>query len=95
MALAIAGIMVFPALIPQAMAEGSGSYPAPETGDWTVNNITVVTGETIVLTGNLTVGSGGDLTLETSELRMNLTGDGSFRIIVEEGGTLRILNRVL
>ncbi len=85
-------IMILPSLFPQAMADGSGSYPVPASGDWIVNNTTVVTGEILVLTGNLTVGSAGDLTLENCELRMNLTGDGSFGIYIEDGGTLHILN---
>jgi len=45
----------------------------------------------IVLSGNLTVRAGGNLTLINCTLLLNCTYDGECWIIVEEGGTLNVL----
>jgi parallel beta-helix repeat protein len=43
---------------------------------------------TIIVNGNLTIASGGKLTLEQVYLRMNCTVDGLLSIMVEDGGEL-------
>ena len=50
--------------------------------------------EIIVLTGNLTVASGGDLTLKNVELRMNCTKPNIvYSIYVQSGGSLTITDK--
>ncbi len=67
------------------------------TGDWVVPDAQVRENETIVLTGNLTVQSGGSLTLRNITLIMNSTAGGSaiedfYHIEVQQGGTMYILD---
>ena len=60
-------------------------------GDWIVNGTESYTNEEIVLTGNLTIQSGGHLTLRHVRLALNCTTeDGQFDIEVLNGGTLII-----
>jgi parallel beta-helix repeat protein len=60
-------------------------------GDWIVNGTESYSNEEIILTGNLTINSGGHLTLRHVTLAMNsTTEDGQFDIEVLDGGTLII-----
>ena len=60
-------------------------------GDWIVNTTESYTDEIIILSGNLTVESGGHLTLRHVTLALNCTTeDGQFNIEVLNGGTLVI-----
>ncbi len=67
-----------------------GQTPPPATGDWTITDDTVVSGQTIVLTGNLTVRSGGRLTLSDCELLLNLSTHGEYHIEVGMDGELSL-----
>jgi hypothetical protein len=61
-------------------------------GDWLINDSQNRTNETIVLTGNLVVGFGGNLTFRNVTLMMNSTSDGQYQIEVQNGGTMNILD---
>jgi parallel beta-helix repeat protein len=61
-------------------------------GDWLINDSQNRTNETIVLTGNLLVMFGGNLTFRNVTLLMNCTSDGQYQIEVQNGGTLSILD---
>ncbi|UCE35952.1 MAG: right-handed parallel beta-helix repeat-containing protein [Thermoplasmata archaeon] len=61
-------------------------------GDWNVSDTQTYTDEIIVLTGNLNISSGGNLTLNNVTLMMNNTNiDAEYNIEVFRGGTLNIL----
>ena len=75
-----------------ASADGSGYYPAPENGDWIIENETNVWNEAIILNGNLSVENGGNLTFRNVTLIMNCSEDGEYRILVNESGKLYILD---
>ena len=62
--------------------------PPPASGDWVVSDTTSVSGTDIELFGNLTVTSGGQLTLHDLDLTMNLTEDHGTGIYVEAGARL-------
>ena len=62
--------------------------PPPASGDWVVSDTTTVSGTDIELFGNLTVRSGGQLTLYDLNLTMNLTEDHGTGIYVEAGARL-------
>jgi len=64
---------------------------SPSPGDWVVNNTEVRENEIMVLTGNLVVESGGNLTLINCTLLMNCTYDGEWQIRVESGGIMSVL----
>ncbi len=77
----------------------AGSPPPPNDGidglqyidgEWNVNGVENYTNETIVLTGNLTVEFGGNLTFNNVTLIMNCTLDGEFHIEVLSGGSFYI-----
>jgi parallel beta-helix repeat protein len=61
-------------------------------GDWLINDSQNRTNETIVLTGNLVVGFGGNLTFRNVTLMMNCTSDGQYQIEVQNGGTMNTLD---
>ena len=59
-------------------------------GNWDVTGTEVRANETIVLTGNLTIYSGGNLTFKNVTLKMNCSFDGEYHIEVQTGGELYI-----
>jgi len=59
-------------------------------GDWDVTGIESRANETIVLTGNLTIHSGGNLTFRNVTLKMNCSFNGEFHIEVLSGGEFYI-----
>jgi len=61
-------------------------------GNWDVVGNEVRQDEVIVLTGNLTVKPGGNLTLINTTIYINGSFDGEFGIRVEENGILEIYN---
>ena len=75
---------------------GSNSGPTVEEpeveiwGDTTIWNTIVKSNTEIILNGNLTIASGGSLTLTNVTLRINCTSNGSNHIEVQGGGALYI-----
>ena len=62
------------------------------SGNWVVSGTEIRKDEVIVLTGNLTIESGGKLVLSNVTLQINSSYHGEFGITVEAGGELQILN---
>ena len=73
-------------------ADGTGNYPSPENGDWTIENETIVWNETIVLTGNLTIEKYGNLTFNNVTLIMNCSKEGEFSIETKNSSMFYILD---
>lgn len=69
----------------------TGDTP-PADGDWNVYNDTVVVNETIVLSGNLTVHDGANLTFKNVTLLMNCTASAQWKIDVRNGSIFTILD---
>ena len=65
--------------------------PTPGPDDWIVTGEEVRRDETIILTGNLIIQSGGNLTLINCTLLMNCSSDGEWQIRVERGGMMNVL----
>ena len=63
----------------------------PSSGDWVVFDEELYKDETIVLTGNLIIRPGGELTLVNCTLLINCTYDGEWQIKVESGGMMNVL----
>ena len=63
----------------------------PGPGDWVVSGEEVRRDETIILTGNLIVQPGGNLTLTNCTLYMNCSCNGEWQIKVESGGVMNVL----
>ncbi|MEM2868865.1 MAG: right-handed parallel beta-helix repeat-containing protein [Thermoplasmata archaeon] len=87
---AAVALMLVPPLLP-ASEGGAGSgraTPPPSPGDWLVNDTTILTGEDIVLKGNLTVGPSGSLTLTCCTLTLDCSYPGEFGVSVLAGGEL-------
>ena len=59
-------------------------------GDLTISEAKTYSDVKIMLSGNLKVESGGDLTLNNVTLIMNCSSDGEYEINVGSGGTLRL-----
>jgi hypothetical protein len=74
---------------PTQPAAGGTSYVS---GNWTVINSKEYHDCTIIVSGNLTISSGGSLTLNNVTLKMNSTFDGQNSIMVKPGGAFRAYN---
>jgi parallel beta-helix repeat protein len=69
----------------------SAQTDPPTSGDWTVGDTTVVTDQVVDLKGNLTVTSGGSLTLRNVTLRVHSGITGGIKgVYVRSGGSLII-----
>ncbi|RLI06574.1 hypothetical protein DRO32_05340, partial [Candidatus Bathyarchaeota archaeon] len=64
---------------------------SPSPNDWIVTGEEVHENEVIILTGNLIIQAGGNLTLINCTLLMNCTYDGEWQIRVERGGIMNVL----
>ena len=65
---------------------------ASSSSDWIVNTAETRSDEMIILNGNLTIQSGGNLTLDNFTLLLNCTFEGQYHIEVQNGGELHIFN---
>jgi len=62
----------------------------PAHGNWIVTGTEIVENQMIMLDGNLTVQSGGSLTLRNVTLIVNCQFNGQYQILVENNGSMRI-----
>jgi parallel beta-helix repeat protein len=76
----------------QAISEGTGDYPPPANNDWVITQNTYIHAETFTVEHNITIESGGSLTLDNSTLILNSPDYGDLWIIVKNGGELNIIN---
>jgi len=63
----------------------------PASGDWVVTGTESYYDEVIVLSGNLIVEDGGNLTFRKVTLNMNCAYNGQFNITVKPGGKFYVL----
>ena len=70
-------------------ADGTGNYPAPDSGDWIIENETIVLNETIILKGNLNIENGGNLTFKNVTLLIDCH-DNRYVIEVKKMGRFYI-----
>jgi parallel beta-helix repeat protein len=64
----------------------------PLSGDWIVTGTESYYDDVIVLSGNLIVENGGNLTFRKVTLKMDCTYDGQYNITVKHGGRLYVLD---
>ena len=90
--LALAFALVLAVVIALALAGPSSAAPTYINGDWDIDNGDTITrtSEEIILTGNLTVKTGGELTLRSVTLKLNSSSTQRYHIEVEDGGVLNI-----
>jgi len=67
----------------------------PLVGDWIVSTGESLADQEVVLTGNLTVASGGSLVLDNVTIEMNCSFNGQFNITVRAGGSLIMRNSTI
>ncbi|MFW3146183.1 MAG: right-handed parallel beta-helix repeat-containing protein [Thermoplasmatota archaeon] len=97
----IALALIFGAASP-AGAEENPPSPGPggiyvADGDWVIESGEDVrwSSATIEVNGNLTVRSGGRLTLDMVALKMNMSVEAGSSVIIEEGGYLEVTNGII
>src|SRR5512136_3149823 len=89
---AVAAVMILSAP-PAAATNDPDPGGGTVTGDWTVTDGRYYSSVTIVIVdGNLTVGAGGNLTLDNVLLRFDSAQDGDCSVDVQQGGALNILD---
>jgi hypothetical protein len=77
------------ALVPAgSTASGSGDYPYSGHGSWRITRDTLVSGEVIVVNGDLIIEEGGGLVLLDSTIVMNCSYPGQYKVVIRPGGTL-------
>ncbi len=69
----------------------SGIAP-PSSGDWIINDTTIINEEELIINGSIIIKSGGALILKNSVLYMKLSSDGEFKIEALTGSNLTIIN---
>ena len=74
----------------KSSAEGSGEYPAPDIGDWVIEDDTHVWNETIILNGNLIIEDGGKLKFNNVTLILNCSYDGEYFTEIKNQGIFEI-----
>lgn len=75
-----------------AMEPLDGRQP-PVSGEWLVSSAEAYSGQNIQLNGNLTIVSGGSLTLSNVKLSLVGTYEGEFHVEVQAGGELIVSDR--
>jgi parallel beta-helix repeat protein len=73
----------------QPSAQDAGRQP-PASGEWVISSAESFSMRTLLLNGNLTIQSGGSLTLTKVKLTLSPGFDGEFHIEVQSGGALVI-----
>jgi hypothetical protein len=68
----------------------SAQTDPPYSGDWVIADQTSLSGQALLVTGNVIVTRGGSLNLTNVDLRMDSTMPGEFGVIVQAGGRLSI-----
>ncbi len=90
--LAIVASMLLAGLAPAGLvpAGGTGTFPPPAAGDWTIEDTTSVTGENLLVGGNISIGH-GSLSLTDCVISGNASKT-TFFIELSENGTLNAVN---
>lgn len=87
---ALAALCLLPLLLSVAGATGSGDFPYQGSGTWTISHDTRLTGERVVVQGDLIVESGARLTLIDSTVLINCSSPNQYRVLVRVGGSLEM-----
>jgi len=87
----IAALALLVPLLPVASASGSGDYPYPGTGSWKITRDTSLTGEKVVVKGDIIIESGARLLLVDSTISMNCSFPNQYKVLVKSGGSLEMV----
>jgi hypothetical protein len=74
---------------------GIAKADPPLVGDWIISSSEALSDQEVVLTGNLTVATGGSLVLDNVTIEMNCTFNGQFNVTVRAGGSLVMRNSTI
>jgi len=88
---AVAALVLLAPVFPGAQASGSGDYPYRGTGTWKITRDTSLTGEKLVVQGDILVESGARLLLVDSTILMNCSSPDQYKIVVKSGGSLEMV----
>lgn len=78
-----------------AIAEDGGGPTPPPTGDWMIDEDTMIEGADLNVTGDIVVGRAIEMIIKDSVLRLNSTGEHRSALRVEAGGTLIVVNSTI
>jgi len=86
---ALLAAMVIILLVPAgATSTGSGNYPYSGHGTWRITVDTLVSGEDVVVSGDLVIEEGARLVLLDSTILMNCSYPVQYKVVIRHGGIL-------
>ncbi|MGQ9582710.1 MAG: right-handed parallel beta-helix repeat-containing protein [Thermoplasmatota archaeon] len=91
----LAALLALASTLAPLPPESGGEPPPFGIGDWVVTGEERLEREVLVLDGNLTIESGGSLTLENSTLFVLCHSPAERSVVVEGGGHLSVLNSTI
>ncbi len=91
------GLITVVAIIALVAPDSRGQTEPPVfgIGNWTVSDVTVIEDDFVLMDGNVTVTSGGDLTLRNVTIFFKCEWSREHGLTVDDGGTLRVENSTL
>ena len=70
------------AVVDTRMGDISSKTPPPKSGDWNINDTTLIENSVLIINGSIIINESGKLILKNSQIYMNLSYDGEHRIDV-------------
>jgi hypothetical protein len=92
---AVAALVLLAPVFPEAESSGSGDYPYPGTGNWRITRDTSITGEKVVVQGDILVENGARLLLVDSTILMNCSSPNQYKIVVRSGCSLEMVDSTI
>ena len=78
-----------------AAGTASAQTNPPASGDWYVATNTAISGQTVTVSGDVTIPNGVTLDLTNVDLRIDSPSPGAYGVYVQAGGTLNVQGGVI
>jgi hypothetical protein len=88
---AMAVLMLISVVPAGAVASGSGDYPYSGSGTWRISRDTEVSGETVIVNGDLIIEDGARLLLSDSTIVINCTSPEQYKVVVRPAASLELV----
>jgi hypothetical protein len=93
--IAIALVVALSLAMPGALATGSGDYPYSGSGAWRITRDTELSGETVVLNGDLVIEDGARLVLTDCTIIINCSFSDQYSIVIRPFASLQLVRSAI